>query len=59
MMRKIPVGISGRHAHVSQEHLEILFGKGHKLTPMKKFIATKPICSRRKKLQLFHQAADL
>lgn len=31
----IPVGISGRHAHISQEHLEILFGKGHTLTPIK------------------------
>lgn len=32
---KIPVGISGRHAHISQEHLEILFGKGYKLTEFK------------------------
>ncbi len=32
---KIPVGISARHLHVSQEHLDILFGKGHKLTPFK------------------------
>jgi putative phosphotransacetylase len=32
---KIPVGISARHIHVSQEHLDILFGKGHKLTPFK------------------------
>jgi putative phosphotransacetylase len=34
-MNKIPVGISGRHLHLSQEHLEILFGKGYKLTLMK------------------------
>ncbi|HHT55316.1 MAG TPA: phosphate propanoyltransferase [Acholeplasma sp.] len=32
---KIPVGISGRHAHLSEEHLEILFGKGYKLTILK------------------------
>lgn len=28
---KIPVGISARHLHISQEHLDILFGKGHQL----------------------------
>ncbi|MEN6411987.1 MAG: phosphate propanoyltransferase [Veillonellales bacterium] len=31
----IPVGVSARHLHVCQEQLEILFGKGHKLTKLK------------------------
>jgi putative phosphotransacetylase len=32
---KILVEISARHAHVSEEHLAILFGEGYKLTPKK------------------------
>lgn len=32
---KVLVEVSARHMHVSPEHLEILFGKGHKLTPKK------------------------
>jgi putative phosphotransacetylase len=31
----VPVGISNRHLHVSQEHLELLFGKGATLTNIK------------------------
>lgn len=31
----VPVGISARHVHVCQEHLDVLFGAGHKLTPFK------------------------
>lgn len=29
------VNISARHAHLTQEHVEVLFGEGHTLTPVK------------------------
>lgn len=32
---KVPVGISNRHLHVTQEDLETLFGKGYQLTQKK------------------------
>jgi len=31
----VPVGISNRHVHLSQQHVEILFGQGYQLTKMK------------------------
>ena len=28
----VPIGVSARHVHLTQEHVEALFGKGHELT---------------------------
>ena len=30
---KIKIGISNRHVHLTDEDVDILFGKGYKLTP--------------------------
>ena len=35
MRNEVPVEVSARHVHLSQEQVEILFGEGHQLTPDK------------------------
>lgn len=32
---KLVVNISARHVHLTDEHVEVLFGPGHKLTPLR------------------------
>ncbi|NIK75541.1 putative phosphotransacetylase [Paenibacillus castaneae] len=33
--KEVTIGVSARHIHLSQEHVEVLFGKGYELTEMK------------------------
>jgi putative phosphotransacetylase len=35
MTFQVPVGLSNKHIHLSEQDIEALFGKGHKLTPTK------------------------
>ena len=35
MKKQVPVGVSARHLHLTQEHVEALFGKGYQLTEFK------------------------
>jgi len=35
---KVPVGISNKHLHLSDQDLAALFGSGHKLTPYKELV---------------------
>jgi putative phosphotransacetylase len=34
-MKNIKMEVSARHIHLTQEHVDMLFGKGHQLTPKK------------------------
>ena len=34
----VPIGVSARHVHLTQEHVEVLFGKGYQLTRKKELM---------------------
>ncbi|MBQ7943726.1 MAG: phosphate propanoyltransferase [Lachnospiraceae bacterium] len=40
----VPVGVSNRHIHLSQEHVEALFGPGHQLTKKKELMGGQYAC---------------
>lgn len=39
-MKQVPIGVSARHIHLSQLHVEQLFGVGYQLTPFKELSQT-------------------
>lgn len=41
----VPVGVSARHVHLSQEDVEILFGKGYQLTKKKELMGGQYACN--------------
>ena len=34
----VPIGVSARHVHLTQEHVEVLFGPGYQLTKKKELM---------------------
>lgn len=40
LIGKVPVGVSNRHVHLSADDLEVLFGPGYELTPIKELSQT-------------------
>ncbi len=38
MAYEVKIGLSNKHVHLSQEHLNLLFGEGHALTPTKDLV---------------------
>ena len=42
---QVPVGVSARHIHLTQEHVEVLFGDGYKLTKKKELMGGQYACN--------------
>jgi len=41
----VPVGVSARHVHLTQEHVEVLFGPGYQLTKKKELMGGQFACN--------------
>ena len=42
---QVPVGVSARHIHLTQEHVETLFGEGYRLTKKKDLMCRQYACN--------------
>jgi len=42
---QVPVGVSARHIHLTQEHVEVLFGEGYQLTKKKELMGGQYACN--------------
>ena len=42
---QVPVGVSARHIHLTQEHVETLFGEGYRLTKKKDLMGGQYACN--------------
>lgn len=48
MAYTVKIGLSNKHVHLSQEHLNTLFGEGHELTPTKDLVQPGQFASEEK-----------
>ena len=48
MAYTVKIGLSNKHVHLSQEHLNVLFGEGHELTPTKDLVQPGQFASEEK-----------
>ena len=45
---KVKIGLSNKHVHLQRDHIDILFGKGHELTPTKALVQPGQFASEEK-----------
>ena len=50
----VPVGVAARHVHLTQEHVEILFGEGYHLTKKKELMGGQFASNELVTLSLIH-----